>query len=683
MCKKRKFKVMSILLVLLFIMQMVPAVSVSAATEYMDFKYLIENNEACITGYTGSDSEIEIPSEINETPVTSIAENAFEFCDAKRIIIPEGITQIGEGAFSGCFYLESLVIPEGVESIPGIMCYSCASLTSVTLPQSVTRIGDWAFLYCNSLEEINIPSGVTYIGENAFKDCRALKEVTLPQGITEIHESAFAWCESLANVTIPQGVTSIGSGAFVGCDQFTEIIIPDSVTFVGDNAFNYCSGVKYINIGAGLKSIDVWAFSCPNLERFEVSQENTAFASVDGVLYTNDFTELFTYPPKREGSEYTVPDGVTDIGFGSFADATSLVTINLPESVKNIDTAAFDGCTALENITLPAELKVLNNSIFDSCSSLENIVIPESVTDINYSAFARCRSLKELIIPESVRNIGEYAFVDCGFEKIVIPDGITAIRRSVFNGCEKLERVYLPESINRIDDYSFYDCDSLKTVYFAGSEEQWSKVSVEYSGNGSLFGAEIVFDSEPSLIDPTPSEPARKTVIDGVLYECQDGIATIVGCEDNRTSLTILPEVDGCTVKAIADYAFFGRKEITSVTIPYCMEFIGQSAFEGTSVRYVYYEENLICFNNINKAEGNEVLENAVVVSADYGDANSDGVLNVKDATFIQKALTDMLTLDEGQLLVADVNNNHRVNIKDVTLIQKLLAGFSLTELIR
>ena len=138
-------------------------------------------------------------------------------CDNKELqeaVIPEGVTKIGDYAFS-----------------------DCSSLTSVTIPEGVTRIGAWAFKNCSSLTSVTIPEGVTEIGNSAFNGCSSLTSVTIPEGVTEIGTGAFYGCSSLTSVTISEGVTKIGDYAFYGCSSLTSVDLPGSVDSVGKEAF--------------------------------------------------------------------------------------------------------------------------------------------------------------------------------------------------------------------------------------------------------------------------------------------------------------------------------------------------------------------------------------------------------------------------------------------------------------
>ena len=159
-------------------------------TEGLVFALL--NDEYSVTGYTGSDVDVVVPSVYNNKPVTSIGNEAFK---------------------------------------------NCSSLTSITIPDSITSIGDYAFSGCSSLTSIDIPEDVTSIGNAAFYACRSLTSITIPKGVANICQSAFNACSSLISITIPKGVTNIGNYAFAGCSSLTSITIPDSVISIGDWVF--------------------------------------------------------------------------------------------------------------------------------------------------------------------------------------------------------------------------------------------------------------------------------------------------------------------------------------------------------------------------------------------------------------------------------------------------------------
>ncbi len=173
------------------------------------------------------------------------------------VVIPKGVTSIGDYAFLGCKKLTSIYIPEGVTSIGDSAFRGCEKLTSVNIPEGVTSIGDYAFSWCKSLTSVNIPESVTSIGDSAFSSCKSLTSVNIPKGVTSIGDSAFSWCKSLTSINIPEAVTSIGDSAFWNCSSLTSINLPESVTSIGDSAFSFCFKLTTIYCEANSKA-DGW-----------------------------------------------------------------------------------------------------------------------------------------------------------------------------------------------------------------------------------------------------------------------------------------------------------------------------------------------------------------------------------------------------------------------------------------
>lgn len=177
-------------------------------------------------------------------------------------------------------------------------------------------------------------------------------------------------------------------------------------------------------------------------------------------------------------THYTVPYGVTTIGYSAFSGCSALQSIDIPESVEFIWDSAFDGCSALQSINV-AE----NNDHYTSIDGilfskdLTSIIkypigkeskaykIPDRVTEINNKAFEGCSTLQNIDIPNSVKTIGIRAFNCCfSLESIDIPHGVTSINKGVFSSCRSLQVVDIPCSVTSIDDSAFSFCKSLRYV---------------------------------------------------------------------------------------------------------------------------------------------------------------------------------------------------------------------------
>lgn len=208
------------------------------------------------------------------------------------IDIELGITSIGNYAFMGFQYLNSVTIPESVESIGESAFSGCSSLKEVTIPNSVTTLSSGIFSECSGLTSINIPNNITAIDSYAFYRCYGLTTITLPQKLTSIGARAFKDCTSINTVIVLSSPTFplYGIGPFDGCSNIKEVTfdcykvtalfkgittlekvqLSENVTIIEDNAFSGCSGLSSVELPNSLTSIESCAFYyCSNLSSIE------------------------------------------------------------------------------------------------------------------------------------------------------------------------------------------------------------------------------------------------------------------------------------------------------------------------------------------------------------------------------------------------------------------------------
>jgi len=172
----------------------------------------------------------------------------------------------------------------------------------------------------------------------------------LPISVTSIGDYAFEDCTGLTSVTIGNGVKSIGNYAFYGCTGLASITIPNSVTSIGFNAFDHCTGLVSITIPYSVTSIEGSAFAfCTKLKEFIVSENNSAYSSVEGVLFSKDCTKLIAYPYAKSNI-YTLPNSVTSIGDYAFYNCTGLTSVTIGNGVISIGDYVFFGCKRINEI---------------------------------------------------------------------------------------------------------------------------------------------------------------------------------------------------------------------------------------------------------------------------------------------------------------------------------------------
>ena len=143
------------------------------------------------------------------------------------------------------YMIKKVIIEDGVTNIGSYAFYECNNFTSISIPNSVTSIGENAFFGCSRLTSVTIGNSVTSIGKYAFSGC-GFTSITIPNSVTSIGKDAFSWCEKLTSITIPNSVTSIGENAFCNCSSLTSITIPNSVTSIGFGAFMWCFGLTSV-----------------------------------------------------------------------------------------------------------------------------------------------------------------------------------------------------------------------------------------------------------------------------------------------------------------------------------------------------------------------------------------------------------------------------------------------------
>lgn len=474
--------------------------------------------------------------------------------------------------------------------------------------------------------------------------CETITSAVIENGVTSIGDYAFYGCTNLASVTIPEGMVSIGDFAFEGCTNLASVTIPGSVASIGDDAFFECSSLESIYIPQNVVNIGVCSFAiCTSLKSIDVSEDNTAYCSENGVLFNKDKSILHTYPAGKAGDAYTIPNGVNTINAAAFGFCTNLKSITIPVSVTEIQEAAFyesgltdiyyegtteqwaaictssfeywfgestssviihcsdretpygvtwsikDGVLTVSGLgAMPYFKNYTYTPWYSEIKNITSVVIENGVTSIGSYAFTNCENLKSIAIPNSVKTIGYGAFSGCtNLESITIPNGVTSIGEAAFLVCTSLKTATIPVSVTSIDKDAFYDCNALTDVYYAGTVEQWKSITSE-NDDYSLDVATIhcsdgdIFPNGSCGDDLTWTLQKGKLVIsgEGAMSDYEySNPATNSPWSTYRTSITDVIIENG--VSSIGNYAFYDCTNLVNAELPSSITSIGEETFGG------------------------------------------------------------------------------------------------------
>ncbi len=506
--------------------------------------------------------------------------------DIKRIIITDGISSIGEWAFSAC-EAESVTIPASVKTIGDSGFCACTKIENVELPYGVESIDEHAFAACRNLKSITIPDSVTTIGTRAFLDCTSLTGITIPDSVTEIGDMAFIRCTSLNSVTIGSGVTSIEYKAFNNCINLTEVTMNSSLAqqckdnnvFYGcpsDISINY-SNVTYTSDVYG--SVSGYAYSDDPTTIILTVTPNTG-SGVKEVSYTVNGNKTTINPDSSGNYSFTVPYSDTTVSATfipggtcgnnatwSYDDSTNTLTISgtgdmndydretapwykyrvrikhivVSDGVSSIGEWAFYMCDWAESVTIADSVKTIGENGFYSCGNIENVELPYGVENIEYRAFGGCLNLKSITIPNSVTTIGNEAFYYCiRLNSITIPNSVTSIGSSVFNNCKNLTSVYMDKSLKTQCESNdvFHGCPAnLQINYYK------YKITYTPGENGTVSGENDIKESESTDTINLIVTPAANYLIDTVTVTDSTG-ATPIDADASGNYSFIMPSED-------------------------------------------------------------------------------------------------------------------------------------------
>lgn len=430
-----------------------------------------------IYNYLGTDTDVVIPNsymgkriyyvqnepDINAWKYNSINEtyhyNIFnDRTDITSLQISDGIMMIGSYAFAMCSEISSSVsLPSSILIIGPYAYYGCSSMYGDLDLSNLKILYPFTFYKCSNLNGTLTLPAVSDIPQAIFADCNNLKgSLTIPEGVENIGIMAFAVSassNSFTSLSLPSTLKSISPGAFQYQTHISSAItLPEGLEHIGDFAFNHCTRISNtsLKLPSSLKTIGgdynvevntgwgghVFYDSFKNLTEFSASGN---FTAKDGILYSSDMTRLIAYPPSKPGTEFIVPEGVTQFDEMSFAHS-KITDLTLPDSY-------------IVSETVPANIinQTANNLAvaFYHNNSIQNIWTKDSnPAYVSYDGVLYSKDMSQLWYVPSKKT-----------GTIYVSTKTSEIMKGAFyieylSGGETYTGVHIPASVTKINPYS-------------------------------------------------------------------------------------------------------------------------------------------------------------------------------------------------------------------------------------
>jgi hypothetical protein len=172
-----------------------------------------------------------------------------------KFVIPEGVKEIAEKAFSGCRSITSIEIPNTVTKIGRIAFQDCSSLEAAIIPDSVTELGEGAYTRCSKLSRVKLSSNIKTLEYATFAHCSGLKTVSNMQGLEAIGSKAF-FNSGIENITLPKSLKTLSDNAFYGT-KLKRVVFNGNVEDVAPQAFVGANGIEELEFNFNGKKVGV------------------------------------------------------------------------------------------------------------------------------------------------------------------------------------------------------------------------------------------------------------------------------------------------------------------------------------------------------------------------------------------------------------------------------------------
>lgn len=625
-----KRKILSFLLILILIISATPLTGIdftgiispkakAAENEeiftWSDYEYTIINiNEVEIASYTGSETEVIIPAEIDGMPVTSIGKYSF---NGKETHNPKPVTHPNA---SNNKNIQKVVVPSSVKTICANAFGYIDALTDVVLNEGLEVINEFAFTNCPSLTELNLPDSLVTFEFNAVAGT-PVTELVFGSNVKSIDITSSGYSSGNSHYSYVKKVVFNADSITIeniSLPSITSMPIEIVCNGVLTDLFKikYKGSVDRVVCNDGVNYNTVLLFLTKNMF--------CNFNNPDGsIVFSNEETPL-SYEYESNGFRYsvnenseaiisrytggesvvTVPemlDGypVTKIGrfaFSSFSSSNSdyvnspdklipedlIISITLPETIKVIGDYAFAGNLKLTEINIPSKVTTIPYECFNNCISLEYIEIPQSVNKIESNAFYRCEKLKSISLPKSIAEIPENTFSHCSALESVDMSSVNKIGKYAFDSCKNLVITDLPECLTELGDGAFYRCESIERLDLS------NVTKIGAAAMGDCIGLkEVILNNNLEHLEDRVFEwctSLENIVLPAKLISIGSGCFRLSGLKEVAFN-------EG--LKTIEACAFDGCFYLTDVVLPDSLEYIWDIAFAQCDIEKINIPVNL------------------------------------------------------------------------------------------
>ncbi len=567
----------------------------------------------------------------------------------------------------------------GTVEIPSYNSYNGApwfvhkdSITSVVIEEGITGIGEMAFSNLNGLTSIHIPASVKSVSSYSFNNCYNLSAFTVAEGSKYLsaEDGVLYSYDKTRLVLVPPAKSNFA--------------IHHNVIEIGDRFLYGNINVSNVVIPAGVEKIASTAFhGAYNLQGVTVDAANKTYSAIDSFICSKDGKTLLLYPLREETVD--VPAGIEHIGSSAFWNNVSIVTLNLPDGLVSIGKEAFAFCHQLKSVTIPASVTSIENLAFKNCNNLTEIYfegnppaigdtqvfptnvtlyVPESASSWLDTANGydkdngTWKGYKLATYEGSAPTEAEWSYDKETFElrfkgngaiadykhasdapwyqyreeiqSVIIEDGVTAIGNNALHTFTQLTTISIPASVEKIGEGFLGFTPTLESINVDTANDSYASV------DGVLYDRKLTaLILVPAMKATLNIEPNVDTVKEGALSQCNNlsvihlpakvktiehsnlfssaffttvtvdennpyftAVDNVIYSKDMKTLVLSLTWCDSLTIPAgvevIATHAFRENARLTNIVLPESLTTIEYEAFTGCrSLTSVIIPENV------------------------------------------------------------------------------------------